>query len=466
MRPSGKAAIACAPGSAKPAPLSGSLKKKSGCHSAVTLGLLSFPFRVHSVIRMPHVRPKILVVNDDTASLTAISSVLSDGRHDHGFDLVLVDSGQKALREVLSADFAVIFLDVQMPGMDGYETAEAIRQRARSATIPIIFLTAYFADELDMRRAYDIGAVDFLMTPIIPQILLAKAKVFATLYLRNQMAQLQATELALQESKQLKINQALLLAVSERKEAQRESEAKDAFLAMLGHELRNPLSAITSAIEVINFPKTGSTQRLKATQIIRRQAQHLSSMVEEVMELSRVLSGKVTLSVQRCELSTVMSDIVARMRTQYQDRRFELQSNPAFVLCDTVRFQQMVEQLIENAVKYTAADGLICVSVSVSGGTAMVEISDTGAGIDPAILPRLFNTFAQGETSIDRRLGGLGVGLALVARLCEMHGGSVSARSAGLGMGSTFTLQLPSASGREVTQEQPGAMGATLRTSQ
>jgi CheY-like chemotaxis protein len=163
-------------------------------------------------------------------------------------------SGQEALRQVLLHDFAVILLDVNMPGMDGFETAEAIHQRARSADIPIIFVTAFLADEIDRLKAYQRGAADFLFTPVIPQILHAKVQVFVTLATKNEQLKRQAEKLSQRTTELTATNKRLMREMEERQAAERKSHAKDEFLAMLGHELRNPLSAISSAAALIGMP--------------------------------------------------------------------------------------------------------------------------------------------------------------------------------------------------------------------
>ena len=241
-------------------------------------------------------KPKILVVNDDPASLLALTSLL-DGRADEGnYSVLSARSGQEALRQVLLHDFAVILLDVNMPGMDGFETAEAIHQRPRSADIPIIFVTAFLADEIDRLKAYQRGAADFLFTPVIPQILHAKVSVFVTLAMKNEELKRQAEKLSQHASELTATNRRLVREMEERRAAERKSHAKDEFLAMLGHELRNPLSAITSASSLIGLAGAAPDTVLRARSIIQRQSQHLSRIVDDLLDLSRAMSGKILLA--------------------------------------------------------------------------------------------------------------------------------------------------------------------------
>ncbi|HEX8784761.1 MAG TPA: response regulator, partial [Telluria sp.] len=192
-------------------------------------------------------KPKILVVNDDPASLLALTSLLDQWAEESHYEVLAARSGQDALRQVLRHDFAVILLDVNMPGMDGFETAEAIHQRPRSADIPIIFVTAFLADEIDRLKAYQRGAADFMFTPVIPQVLRAKVQVFVALAMKNEQLKRQAEKLSQRTTELTATNKRLVREMEERRAAERKSSAKDEFLAMLGHELRNPLSAISSA---------------------------------------------------------------------------------------------------------------------------------------------------------------------------------------------------------------------------
>jgi signal transduction histidine kinase len=391
---------------------------------------------------------KVLVVNDDRASLLAMSALLKLWSEEYDYDVVLATSGQEALREVLKAEFAVIYLDVNMPGMDGYETARTIRRRPQSANTPIIFVTAYSADEGDRSKAYACGAADFLFTPVIPQILRAKTKVFVSLFAKSAQLTTQGLDLTLKGSQIAAANELLQVAIEEREAAEKLSDAKDEFLAMLGHELRNPLSAITSAISLLAMPNAAPGVNARASEIIRRQSLILTEMVEELMELSRAISGKLNLDMQRHNMADIVSSCLREFVESGCAEDYQLSSRiaPATVFADPLRVATMVNHLLENAIKYTPAGGEIEVSLEEISGSAIFSVRDSGAGISSDLLPNLFEVFVQGETTIDRSKGGLGIGLALVRRLSELHGGSVSARSDGIGSGSTFVLRLPTAS--------------------
>jgi signal transduction histidine kinase len=390
-------------------------------------------------------KPKILVVNDDSASLLALSSLLTQNADEANYEVVTATSGHEALRQVLLHDFAVILLDVNMPGMDGFETAEAIHQRARSAGIPIIFVTAFLADEIDRLKAYQKGAVDFLFTPVIPQVLHAKVGVFVALAIKNVELQQQAQTLSQRTTLLIAANKRLTREMEERKQAERKNHAKDEFLAMLGHELRNPLSAIASAAALIGLVGGGNEALARATAIIERQTQHLSRIVDDLLDLSRAMSGKLLLNKQSLDLASLVNSCLDTYKTtgRTDNYRLLLQLEPGSVDGDQTRLEQVISNLVDNALKYTPAGGKIEITTECTAATLVLTVRDSGVGISPELLPHVFDVFVQGAITLDRAQGGLGIGLALVRRLVELHGGSVSAHSEGPGMGSTFVVRLP-----------------------
>jgi two-component system, sensor histidine kinase len=390
-------------------------------------------------------KPKILVVNDDPASLLALTSLLDQWADETHYEVVSARSGQEALREVLLHDFAVILLDVNMPGMDGFETAEAIHQRARSADIPIIFVTAFLADEIDRLKAYQRGAVDFLFTPVIPQILHAKVSVFVSLANKNEQLRRQAEKLSQRTAELTATIRQLMREMEERRDAERKSHAKDEFLAMLGHELRNPLSAISSASALLGM--SGATQESngRARVIIQRQTRHLSRIVDDLLDLSRAMSGKILLAKKPLDLSQLVSTCLDTFRATGRTAgyRINLALQPGWVDGDATRLEQIASNLIDNALKYTPGGGAIDISVDGGDGEVVLTVRDSGVGIGADLLPHVFDVFVQGTISLDRAQGGLGIGLSLVRRLVELHGGSVSAHSEGNSSGSTFVIRLP-----------------------
>jgi signal transduction histidine kinase/ActR/RegA family two-component response regulator len=243
----------------------------------------------------------------------------------------------------------------------------------------------------------------------------------------------------------------LLDAQSGRDRAEQQSQAKDEFMAMLAHELRNPLSAITAAVQVLEAAKGHDGPAARARCIIGRQAQHLSRLVDDLLDVSRVVTGKIVL--ERCPLD--FSDLVRRALAGFTEREsqhhFEISITPVWIEGDAVRIEQIVYNIIGNAVKYTPAGGRISVSLTTEGNEAVLRVEDNGFGIAPELMPRIFDLFVQGERTLDRAQGGLGIGLTLVQRLLKLHNGVVSVHSDGPDSGSLFTVRLPRAVAGDAT---------------
>jgi signal transduction histidine kinase len=229
-----------------------------------------------------------------------------------------------------------------------------------------------------------------------------------------------------------------------RREAEAQSEAKDSFLSMLSHELRNPLAAISGAISVIRLPQMAPEKTGKAWDIATRQLRQLTRMVEDLLDVRRVSSGKVILAKERVDIGKVLAFCCdSRMVAETRPHAWRVQVEEAWVLGDRTRLEQVVDNLLVNAVKYSPAGGTIAVRNYSEDGMAVIEVADTGVGIAAEVLPTIFDSLVQGPTTIDRSQGGLGLGLSIAKGLVQMHGGSIAARSEGLGKGSVFTVRLP-----------------------
>jgi signal transduction histidine kinase len=389
--------------------------------------------------------PKILVVNDDPSSLMALVGLLSSWEKEISCEIITAQSGEETLRQALHHDFAVILLDVNMPGMDGFETAEAIHLRPRSASTPIIFITAYLADEMNRLKGYQKGAVDYLFTPIIPQILKAKLAVFIGLAKKSLELKFQTNTLDKRTKELVAINARLEFEMNERKVAEHENRAKDQFLAMLGHELRNPVSAICSAASLINAADVKAESVKHAKEIIERQSRHLGHIVDDLLDLSRVMSGKMVLDRQPVDISMLVAACVETLTVtgRTKDYALDIHTEPAWVHADPTRVEQIITNLLDNALKYTPPGGKITIEVHVRADEVELSVHDSGIGMSSTLLSQIFNVFVQGEQTPDRPQGGLGIGLALVRQLITLHGGTVIADSKGIGCGSSFILRLP-----------------------
>ena len=510
----------------------------------------------------------------------------------------MVRSGSEALKEILHREFAVILLDVNMPDIDGLETAKLIRQYKRSAHTPIIFITAY-ADEMQTAQGYSLGAVDYILSPVNAEVLRSKVKVFVELYQmqvrtramaeeRIALVKAEAARAAAEETMRrstflarashelgssldleegmrrllgllvpdladeaalvidaeagmplflhrsergvraarsyedlpgplasalqralregvviqererlahpLRVGQHTLGALAlgygagspalaprdlvtleelvgraaialdnarlyrslqreivrsreAEEELQHANQRKDEFLAMLSHELRNPLAPIRNAVEVIRRVGPGEPMLSMARDIIDRQAAHLTRLVDELLDVSRISQGKIALKKESVELGRVVTQSVETVRPLIDLRGqrlvLDLPPGPVWLSADPARLAQVLANLLNNAAKYTPEGGRIDLVVGAVNGEATIVVHDNGSGIDPQLLPHVFDLFVQGERSLDRSQGGLGVGLTLVKRLVEMHNGRVEASSEGLGRGATFKVVLP-----------------------
>ena len=389
---------------------------------------------------------EILVVDDNNANLVAMEAVLFS----MGSRVVRAQSGEEALRILLERDFALILLDVQMPSLDGFETARLIRERRRSRHTPIIFVTAHGRDENDVLAAYKLGAVDFMFKPVVAEVLRSKAAVFVELHRQTALLrqhERREHERALREERRRWNEEALRRQMKEMAEVDRR---KDEYLAVLGHELRNPLSAVVTGCELLQR-KLASVSGLDPSIMVTRdridrQAQHLRRLVDDLLDLTRISSGKVELKIARTTAQDVIEQAVVTTAAAIEERNHDLvvdvPAQPIVLLADPVRLIQSVANLINNAARYTDERGTIWVKCQVVADdkTLKIEVKDNGRGIMPEVLPRVFDIFVQ-ESGKENE-GGLGLGLTIVKRLIELHGGTVTGASEGPGRGSTFTITL------------------------
>jgi signal transduction histidine kinase len=222
---------------------------------------------------------------------------------------------------------------------------------------------------------------------------------------------------------------------------------KNEFLAMLAHELRSPLAPIATAAHLLKLGMDDEQTVRQASEIISRQVKHITGLMEDLLDVSRVTRGMVQLDKRPVELKAVLSSAIEQSGPLIDERGHRLttrvHSEHAWVLGDSTRLVQAVANVLNNAAKYTPVGGEICLNVEVAGSNALISIIDNGPGIDADLLPHVFELFTQGPRTLDRAQGGLGIGLALVHSIVELHGGNVRVLSAGPGSGSTFIITLP-----------------------
>jgi signal transduction histidine kinase len=527
----------------------------------------------------------ILLVDDEPRNLTALQSVLEDP----GYRLVCAESADEALLALVVEEFALLVIDIQMPGMSGFELAQMIKQRKKTAGVPIIFLTAYYSEDRHVLEGYGSGAVDYLHKPINSTILRSKVDIFAELYRKNRESaranralQIEVEARRRAEEQLLKLNDELELRVADRTaklveantaliESQRRlglalraghtgvwdwnfatnrvqwseescailaiqpgtfeetiesfrqlvhhddrervftklysaidqreiyacqfrivrldgderwvtilgvvqvestgqpasmtgtitdvterraaeealknaDRRKDEFLATLAHELRNPLAPLRTGLHILSA--SGDMAVAESTRkMMERQLSHMVRLIDDLLDVSRITSGKVTLRKEQVLLRTIVETAVEASRPIIEASGHALKINipddRVWFVADPTRFAQVITNLLTNAAKYTPEKGCIELMASHQCGEVIVSVSDTGLGIPPGMVDEVFEMFTQVNRTLERSQGGLGIGLALVRRIVEFHGGTITAESPGLGKGSTFTIRLP-----------------------
>jgi signal transduction histidine kinase len=378
-------------------------------------------------------RASILIVDDSPAELLAMSVALSELEQ----NVITARSGREALRYLLTHEFAVILLDVNMPEIDGFETASLIRQRPSSAHVPIIFVTAY-GDDTHAARGYSLGAVDYLLTPVVPEILRAKVAVFVELFRKNALVRAQAEERIALAREQLA-----------RRTAEEANRLKDEFLATLSHELRTPLNSILGWAQLLRLGNHDAEELDNGLEVIERNAKIQAKIIEDLLDVSRIISGKLQLEPRATDVSEVVEAAIASVQLNAESKQIEIRRDfadgPFVATADPTRLQQAVWNLLSNAVKFTPSGGTITVGLHREASELEISVKDTGEGIAPEFLPYIFERFRQADATTSRRHGGLGIGLALVRQLIELHHGQIRAESPGVGQGSTFRVRIPAA---------------------
>jgi signal transduction histidine kinase len=418
----------------------------------------------------------ILLVDDQPSRLLTYESVLSG----FGWNLVSARSGLEALDKLMRQEFAVVLLDVSMPDMDGFEAARLIHEHPRFEKTPIIFVTGVHVSELDRLTGYKVGAVDYVSIPVVPEILRSKVAVLVELYskrrelrelnrtlaLANERLAAANTTLQAEKTRELEtLNRVLQRANTELEQANRtlQSEVaertrvelalkaadrhKDEFLAMLAHELRNPLAPILNAVQLMRKKALADPQLLWSREVIERQLAHLTRLVDDLLDVSRITRGKINLSRETVELADLVARAVETVQPLIAERGHQLTldvADPSIrVFGDPLRLTQALGNVLSNAAKYTENDGRIGLVARQVDGVVEIRVRDTGIGIPAELQPRIFDMFTQLNHRTGRPQSGLGIGLALVRKLLEMHGGTVTAFSEGNGLGSEFLITLP-----------------------
>jgi signal transduction histidine kinase/ActR/RegA family two-component response regulator len=311
--------------------------------------------------------------------------------------------------------------------------ASMIRAHPRYQKTAIILVSAVLINDVYRLKGYHAGAVDYVGVPVVPEILRAKVAIFADLYRKSLRLE--------------RINEELEQHVAERTAALRESDRrKDEFLAMLAHELRNPLAPVRNSLHLVRGSPDNDV-REHALDVMDRQLGHLVRLVDDLLDVSRITTGKLELRTGRVDLSEILRHAADTALPEINRKEHKLLVDlPTEVLPidgDATRLTQVFANLLHNASKFTDRGGQITLKATRTGSDLEIVVRDTGEGIPSEMLTPIFEMFAQADRSLERRHGGLGIGLTMAKRLVELHGGTISARSDGLGAGSEFTVRLP-----------------------
>jgi signal transduction histidine kinase len=394
---------------------------------------------------------QILIVDDEPKNLVVLETILEDP----DYRLVRAQSADEALLALVAEQFALLILDIRMPGMTGFELAEVIKKRKKTAQVPIIFLTAYYSEDQHVLEGYGSGAVDYLHKPVNPQILRSKVAVFAELHRKNRDVALvnaalveEVKERRHAEEQLRQLNETLEQRVVQRtEELAQANQMKDEFLAMLGHELRNPLSAITNAVHVMHMSSADPARLSRSVTLVDRQTRNLRRIVDDLLDVARVTRGKIELRKEPADAAQIVMQAVDVIRPQLghpDELELEIPPGPPLrVDADRTRLEQSIVNLLLNAIKFSPKNRRIRVSVERVQQSVIVSIADNGIGIAPDMLTKIFGLFAQADRSLDRSQGGLGIGLFICKRLVELHGGTIAVSSEGTGRGSVFMITLP-----------------------
>lgn len=381
------------------------------------------------------IKEKILIVDDKIENLISLERLLSDFK----VDFVRAESGEEALKQTLHEDFAMAILDVQMPGMDGYETLEFMRQRKKTKLLPVIFVSAIHQSDLHIIKGIESGAVDFIPKPIIPEILQGKVKVFLDLY--RQRKELN-TLLNYLETK----NEELII---EKTKAEDATRAKSLFLANMSHEIRSPMNGILGLSQLLRKADLAEEHK-DMLQVICTSGENLLQIINDILDYSKIEAGQIEIEEIEFDLKKLVDTIYHLLNFKTQEKNIEfiidIEDNiPISLIGDSFRLNQILMNLVNNAIKFTHKGSvklsIKCLEKTNEYVSLFFSIKDTGIGISKEAQTKLFKEFTQTDSSTTRKYGGTGLGLAISKNLTNLMGGKISLESTP-DIGSEFMFEL------------------------
>jgi two-component system, sensor histidine kinase len=403
-------------------------------------------------------RVSILLVDDRPENLLALEAILEP----LGQELIRADSGPEALKRVLEVDLSVILLDVQMPGMNGFEVAEIIKSRERSRTIPIIFLSAISKEDAYVFKGYSMGAVDYVFKPFNPDVLRSKVAVFVDLFLKQREIQRQGDLLRESQKRELELEHRTSLLETEARSAAKLSQmndelhrrqvaleqamgARNRFYASMSHELRTPINAVIgySTLMLDNIYGPLNAKQKEGLQRTLKAARHLLELVNDVLDLSKIEAGKIELSLQPVMFPSLIEDLFVTVRPLADEYgsslSLEMEGESFNIVSDPRRVRQILLNLLSNAIKFGEGKPIRVLCKQNEGKGVEIDVVDLGVGIAKDDITRIFEEFVQVSES---KQPGTGLGLPISRRLAQLLDGSLTVHSTP-GHGSAFRLTLP-----------------------
>ena len=391
--------------------------------------------------------PAVVVIDDSRANLVAMKALLEP----LGYDLLLADNAEDGLRQAFPEEVALVIADVRMPQVDGLEMLTRLREQANGRKTRVVFISGFGYDSAQARRAFELGATDYIVKPIDPDILRAKVKALVTLFLQERQIERKDWDIAASEQKAKRARVQANAATVQAARAEGAVREKDRYIGVLGHDLRNPLSAILMGLRALDrSPNLAVAERNKVARM-SRSANRMASMIRDLLDYTRSSVGEFPHNPETTDFQRVCDAAIDELRSTHPDRSITREvAGDVIGRWDPGRLQQVISNLVGNALEHST--GAVSVRVEADGHDVVLSVHNDGEPIPPDVLPVLFEPFRRGDGGPN----GLGLGLYIVREVIRRHGGSVDVRSS-RDAGTTFVSRWP----RQVDERSPNGESAT-----